>query len=51
MLVLVITPGGHPVAGIADGSAIFVNFYGVRNGFWPAAVAVEVNKGADAPTI
>ena len=37
------------MAGLADGCPVFINCNFIRNGFWHAAVHIQVNKRPDAP--
>lgn len=49
MFGLVISPADHAVPGTADGSTIFVNADGIRNGSRSASLGIQVNKRSDAP--
>ena len=47
----VISPADHAVPGTADGSTIFVNTEGIRNGSRSSPAGIQVNKGRAAPLL
>ena len=49
MLLFTVPPVDHTVNGHTQGSTIFVNGDGLRDGFGPAAVHIKVNKRTDIP--
>ena len=49
MLLFTVAPVDHTAAGHAQGSAVFVNGDGIRDGFRPAAVTIQVNEGTNLP--
>ena len=49
VLLFTVSPVDHTETSHAQGSAVFVNGDGIRDGFRPAAFMVQVNKGPDFP--
>ena len=44
-----IAPVYHPVASLADGRSILIDNHFIWNGFWHAAVGIQVDKRPDVP--
>lgn len=44
-----ISPVYHPVASLADGRSILIDNHFIWNGFWHAAVGIQVDKRPDVP--
>ena len=44
-----VAPVYHPVSGLADRGSVVIDFNFIRNGLWPAAAGVQVNKRPDIP--